>query len=75
MSVNNVEQAKKAVEDGVDYIGVGAVWDTKTKKLVSDVIGVRGVGDILRVLDGTGIKAVAIGEYGRIKDWSTNFTR
>ncbi|TFK74066.1 thiamine biosynthetic bifunctional enzyme Thi4 [Pluteus cervinus] len=56
VSVNNVNQAKKAVEDGVDYVGIGAVWDTKTKKLVQPVVGVRNVGELLDVF--------AVGECG-----------
>ena len=61
VSCNTVEQVKRAVKDGADYIGIGAVWATTTKTLTSPIIGVRGVGDMLQVLDGTGIKAVGIG--------------
>lgn len=62
VSCNTRQHVEVAVKDGVDYIGVGAVWGTTTKQLTSPVIGVRGVGDMLTVLDGTDIKAVAIGE-------------
>ncbi|EIN11870.1 HK-domain-containing protein [Punctularia strigosozonata HHB-11173 SS5] len=61
VSCNNVEQVRKAVQDGADYIGIGAVWGTQTKKLTNPIIGVRGVGEMLRELDGTTVKAVAIG--------------
>lgn len=61
VSCNNIEHVKKAIEDGVDYVGVGPVWDTKTKALTNPIIGVRGVGQMLEVLDGTDVKAVAIG--------------
>ncbi|KAJ3512635.1 hypothetical protein NLJ89_g3408 [Agrocybe chaxingu] len=61
VSCNNVAQVEQAVLEKVDYIGVGAVWGTQTKKLTSPIIGVRGVGAMLKVLDGTGITAVAIG--------------
>ena len=61
VSCNNVDQVKEAVRNGVDYIGIGAVWGTQTKKLTSPIIGVRGVGRMLEELDGTSIKAVAIG--------------
>lgn len=61
VSCSDTDHVKKAIEDGVDYIGIGAVWGTTTKKLTSPVIGVRGVGSLLQVLDGTSIKAVAIG--------------
>ena len=66
VSCNTVEQVKRAVKDGADYIGIGAVWATTTKTLTSPVIGVRGVGDMLQVLDETGIKAVGIGVFPHI---------
>jgi len=50
-----VDQVKEAVRNGVDYIGIAAVWGTQTKKLMSPVIGVRGVGRMLEELDGTSI--------------------
>ncbi len=37
VSVQTVEQAKKAVADGADYLGVGAVFSTSTKLDASDV--------------------------------------
>lgn len=61
VSVGNVEEAKRAVSDGADYVGVGAIWATKTKDLVKPVVGVRGAGDILDVVGDAGIPAVAIG--------------
>ncbi|KAL5631955.1 hypothetical protein ACGC1H_000098 [Rhizoctonia solani] len=61
VSVGNVDEAKRAVLDGADYVGIGAVWDTKTKDLVKPVVGVRGVGDILDIVGDAGIPAVAIG--------------
>ncbi|KAF8552510.1 Hydroxyethylthiazole kinase [Imleria badia] len=61
VSCNNVDHVKKAVEDGADYVGIGAVWATNTKQLTSPVLGVRAVGPLLAALDGTSLKAVAIG--------------
>jgi len=61
VSCNNVQQVKKARQDLADYVGIGAVWGTTTKTLTNPIIGVRGVGEMLEVLDGTNIKAVAIG--------------
>lgn len=61
VSCNDTDHVKKAIEDEVDYIGIGAVWGTTTKTLTSPAIGVRGVGPLLQALDGTNIKAVAIG--------------
>lgn len=62
VSCNTVEDVKQAVHDRVDYIGIGAVWSTQTKNLTSPIVGVRGIGSMLEVLDGTDIKAVAIGK-------------
>jgi thiamine-phosphate diphosphorylase/hydroxyethylthiazole kinase len=50
----------QANEAAVDYVGIGAVYHTKSKKLEKDVLGVRGVGAILEALS-PDIKAVAIG--------------
>lgn len=61
VSCNNLEHVQQAIRDGVDYIGIGPVWPTSTKKLTNPVIGVRGVGPLLAALDGTTVKAVAIG--------------
>lgn len=60
-SVNTVQEAEKAKECGIDYVGIGAVWDTSTKKLTAPVIGIRGIGAILEVFKNTDIQAVAIG--------------
>ncbi|KAG6865202.1 hypothetical protein C0991_004511 [Blastosporella zonata] len=61
VSCNNADHVRAAIKDGVDSIGIGAVWGTQTKQLTSPIVGVRGVGELLELLDGTNIKAVAIG--------------
>lgn len=61
ISVNTPEEAKKAKEDGADYVGIGALWDTQSKQLTNPILGVRGVGPVLEILEKTNIKAVAIG--------------
>lgn len=61
VSCNNEEQVRAAVKDGADYVGIGAVWGTKTKTLTNPLVGVRGVGRCLEALDGTDVKVVAIG--------------
>ncbi|KAI0371158.1 Hydroxyethylthiazole kinase [Pilatotrama ljubarskyi] len=60
MTCNTPEHVRKAVQDGVDYVGLGPVWATQTKKVAHPVIGVRGLGDMLDVLHGTDVRAVAI---------------
>ncbi|CAE6386637.1 unnamed protein product [Rhizoctonia solani] len=61
VTVHDMEEAKRAVLDGVDYVGIAAVWDTKTKDLARPAVGVRGVGDVLDIVGDAGIPAVAIG--------------
>ncbi|KAF9010698.1 thiamine biosynthetic bifunctional enzyme Thi4 [Cyathus striatus] len=61
VSCNNVGHVKVAIKDGVDYIGIGAIYGTKTKQLTTPLIGVRGVGNLLMALDDTSVKAIAIG--------------
>lgn len=63
VSCNSLEHVRAAVRDCADYVGIGAVWNTFTKKLTSPVVGVRAVGAMLQELDGTDVKAVAIGEF------------
>ncbi|KAF8876702.1 TMP-TENI-domain-containing protein [Gymnopilus junonius] len=60
LSCTSVEHIREAVRLNVDYVGIGPVWGTQTKKLSNPIIGVRGVGAMLAELDGTNIKAVAI---------------
>lgn len=62
VSCNTVENAYTAVREGADYVGIGAVWSTSTKELKTPVLGVRAVGSVLEALDGTEVKAVAIGD-------------
>jgi thiamine-phosphate diphosphorylase/hydroxyethylthiazole kinase len=66
VSVSNVEEARAAIRDkeSLDYVGIGAVFDTSTKKLAKRPQGASGVRDVLRVLHregGDDIKTVAIG--------------
>ncbi|KAF7361925.1 TMP-TENI-domain-containing protein [Mycena venus] len=61
ISCNTVDEVRAAREAKADYVGLGAVWDTQTKKLTSSPIGVRGLGTMLEALDGSNVRAVAIG--------------
>ncbi|KZS98422.1 TMP-TENI-domain-containing protein [Sistotremastrum niveocremeum HHB9708] len=62
VSVNTPAEAEEVVKGGLaDYVGIGALWATNSKKLTSPVLGIRGVGPILQTLEKTSIKAVAIG--------------
>ncbi len=56
-SVANVEEAKKAKEDGADYLGYGAVYATPTKP-ECPVMGLKGLAEIKEAVD---LPLVAIG--------------
>ncbi|KAK0505022.1 thiamine biosynthetic bifunctional enzyme Thi4 [Armillaria luteobubalina] len=61
VSCNTLGHVEQAVRSGADYVGIGAIYGTQTKKLTSPEVGVRGIGPLLQELDGTKVKAVAIG--------------
>ncbi|KAG9016372.1 hypothetical protein FRB90_003081 [Tulasnella sp. 427] len=60
VSAGTTEEAKAAVAAGADYVGIGAVYPTGSKSNAK-LLGVRGVGPILSVLEGTSVKSVVIG--------------
>ncbi|EFQ86284.1 hypothetical protein PTT_18545 [Pyrenophora teres f. teres 0-1] len=65
-TVSSIEEARIAVERGADYLGIGTLYATNTKKNTKDIIGITGIRKILRYLDnGTEaekkIKTVCIG--------------
>lgn len=49
LSASNVAEAEKAVLDGADYLGVGAVFPTTTKKDAHDV-GVEMLKDVRKII-------------------------
>ncbi len=49
VSAENEEQARKAIADGADYLGVGTVFPTATKSDVGNPIGLDGVEQIVRI--------------------------
>lgn len=48
VSVDSIEKAKAAQIAEVDYIGVGAVFPTDTKKDVESVIGIEGLREVCK---------------------------
>ncbi len=56
------EHARKAVEEEADYVSYGPVYGTSTER-PGHTCGIAGVRAMLGVLEGTGVKAVAIGSY------------
>ncbi|KAF8893393.1 thiamine biosynthetic bifunctional enzyme Thi4 [Infundibulicybe gibba] len=61
ISCNNITHVRAALQGGADYIGIGSIWRTKTKNIENPLVGVRGVGAMLQALEGSNVKAVAIG--------------
>lgn len=58
ISTHSPEQARKAIEDGADYIGVGPIFATRTKE---DVVAPVGLGYLEWVAANTDVPFVAIG--------------
>lgn len=58
LSTHSPEQAEKAVKAGADYIGVGPIYTTHTKKDVCDAVGLEYLDHVVNTYD---IPFVAIG--------------
>ena len=58
ISAGNLEEALEAQENGADYLGIGAIFFTGTKKDIDIPIGIEGLRDIYSRIN---IPAVAIG--------------
>ncbi|OAL48449.1 TMP-TENI-domain-containing protein [Pyrenochaeta sp. DS3sAY3a] len=66
-TVSSVEEARIAVDQGADYLGIGTLYATATKKNTKDIIGITGIRAILAALDSAAdeaarnVKTVCIG--------------
>jgi thiamine-phosphate pyrophosphorylase len=58
VSVNTLEEARRAESEGADYVGAGPAYPTATKETALAVLGPEGLGRIKRAV---GIPVVAIG--------------
>ena len=58
ISTGNIMEALHAQRDGADYVGIGAIYPTGTKKDASDPIGLNGLKSIV---DSITLPSVAIG--------------
>ncbi|MFL0269494.1 thiamine phosphate synthase [Candidatus Clostridium radicumherbarum] len=58
ISVENVKEAKVAEENGADYVGVGTIFYTGTKKDINKPIGLEGLKEVCSSIK---IPKVAIG--------------
>lgn len=61
VSTHTLEQARRAVQDGADYIGVGPVFATATKDTGYPPLGLAGLAAIARAVR---VPVVAIGGIG-----------
>jgi thiamine-phosphate pyrophosphorylase len=57
-SADSPEEARRAEDDGADYIGCGSVWITSTKDVGSEAIGLARLDDVARSVT---IPVIAIG--------------
>lgn len=62
VSVDDAEQAIKAVEDGADYVAVGSVFTTSTKPDAKQALGLGAVFEVRQAVD---VPVVAIGGINR----------
>lgn len=58
LTVHNIEEALEAQECGADYVGLGPIFDTSTKKDAGSGIGAESIVDVKDAID---IPVVAIG--------------
>lgn len=58
ISAGNIKEALDAQKGGADYIGIGTLFNTGTKKDIDNPIGIKGLKEIY---DSINIPAVAIG--------------
>ncbi|MBU1342092.1 MAG: thiamine phosphate synthase [Proteobacteria bacterium] len=61
-STHSPDQARKALADGADYIGVGPIFPTQTKEDVCDAVGLEYLEQVVKTHD---IPFVAIGGIKR----------
>ena len=63
MTVSTAEEALRACREGADYLGIGTMFATPTKKDTKDIIGTSGTKQILQAIatEGSGVRTVAIG--------------
>ncbi|QHE53509.1 thiamine phosphate synthase [Pontibacillus sp. HMF3514] len=62
VSAHNVKEAEKAIEEGADYIGVGPMFHTSTKKDTEQVRGpivIREIRDVFPVFPIVGIGGIS----------------
>jgi thiamine-phosphate diphosphorylase/hydroxyethylthiazole kinase len=63
VTVSTAEEALEACREGADYLGIGTMFATPTKKDTKDIIGTSGTRQILQAIaiEGSAVRTVAIG--------------
>jgi len=63
MTVSTIDEAQKACAEGADYLGIGTMFATPTKRDTKDTIGTAGTKKILEAISTTGkdVGTVCIG--------------
>jgi thiamine-phosphate pyrophosphorylase len=61
ISTHNPQQTKNACDLQPDYIGIGPVFPTPTKKIADPAIGLNGMMEMLSISNSLGVPAVCIG--------------
>ncbi|KAJ5669052.1 hypothetical protein N7462_010122 [Penicillium macrosclerotiorum] len=61
ISTSNLEEARKAIADGADYLGIGTMFATPTKTNTKSVIGTAGTQAILSEISDSSVGTVSIG--------------
>jgi thiamine-phosphate diphosphorylase / hydroxyethylthiazole kinase len=74
ISCNTRGEVKRAASAGADYVGIGSVYTTFTKKVTAPLVGPRNLGDILAALENTDVKSVAIGTLHQLVCDTTTLT-
>ncbi|MCA1030839.1 thiamine phosphate synthase [Bacillus timonensis] len=65
VSAHNLEEARNAIEHGADYLGVGPMYETKTKADIREIQGptiideIRGAGILIPIV---GIGGISLGK-------------
>jgi thiamine-phosphate diphosphorylase / hydroxyethylthiazole kinase len=67
VTVSSVEEALTAAAGGADYLGIGTVYATSTKKDTKSIIGTQGVQKILESLASAGFRDIQTVCIGGIK--------
>ncbi|MGM0844975.1 MAG: thiamine phosphate synthase [Bacillota bacterium] len=50
VSAHTAEEAKRAISDGADYIGMGPVYGTRSKEDANQPLGVNGMAEIIQLI-------------------------